>query len=100
MFMYCIYVARLEGTTRVAFVRNDQELFLCLTEPVPDSCKIDPSVGKAEPTSNAGSISLLMYWWKGENAVRKSSYKKCEGNNSADLRSVKEGVEEVLQVPE
>jgi len=58
------------GAAGVASVRRDQELPPYQTEPVPASSKADPPLAKAEPVSNTGGTSVVMYLRKGKMAAQ------------------------------
>lgn len=50
----------------MASVRRCQKPPQCQTEPVPDIFKVDTTLAKAEPISDSGSISVIMYLRKGK----------------------------------
>lgn len=49
------------GVERVASVRTFPKFPPCPTQPMPASSKMDPELAKAEPISDAGSPSGIMY---------------------------------------
>ena len=55
-----------EEATGVASVRSCWKLPLCLMEPTPASSKTGPPLAKAEPISNGGSTSGIMYLRRGK----------------------------------
>jgi len=82
-------------------VRSCQKLPLCLTEPVPDSSKVDPLLAKT--TSDGGSASGVTYL-RGipccETAVEREELDYVRETTLQTPRSVKKEGEEVLQMPE
>jgi len=55
------------GATGVAPVRSCQKIPPWLTEPVPADVKMDPPLTKAEPISDGGSTSVIIYLRRGKN---------------------------------
>ena len=54
------------GVKGVASVRSCWKLPPCLTEPMPAGSKMDPLLAKAEPISDGGHASRIMYLRRGE----------------------------------
>jgi len=50
----------------VAPVRRQQELPPCWTETVPAGPKTDPPLAEAEPVSDSGSASVIIYLRRGK----------------------------------
>ena len=66
------------GAAGVASVRRCQKLPPCSVDPVPASSKKDPSVAKAEPISDAASISLITYLRRGNKLLCNISWERSE----------------------
>lgn len=74
--------------------KSCQKLASCLTEPISDSSKMDPLLTKAEPISNAGSMSVTAYLRREIIAAQQQPGKEEEHVREAILqtpRSVKGG---------
>lgn len=74
--------------------KSCQKLASCLTEPISDGSKMDPLLTKAEPISNAGSMSVTAYLRREIITAQQQPGKGEEHVREAILqtpRSVKEG---------
>ncbi|KAK4807043.1 hypothetical protein QYF61_018384 [Mycteria americana] len=71
-----------------------QKLPPCPIEPVPAGSKMDPPLAKAEPTSDSGSASVIIYLRRGKNCCTTAAERGvriCERNNYADTKVSEEG---------
>lgn len=62
----------------VVFMGSCWKLRLSLTEPVPDSSKMDPPLAKAESISDSGRAFGIMYLRRGEIVVQQQPEERSE----------------------
>jgi len=79
VYQICVAGFSSRGAKGVDFVRSCQKISLCPTDPMPASSKMDPSLAKAKPISDGGSISVIMYLRRGNTSAMKTAAEdRCE----------------------